>query len=61
MTWLRAGTPALAILSLTVLEFRALSLGIDGTLFGAVVALIAGIGGFRLAHLWGGKNDKPTE
>lgn len=61
MTWLRAATPALAILALTVLEFRALSLGINGTLFGAVVALIAGIGGFRLRRIWEERNGKPTD
>lgn len=61
MKGLRFVTPILAITSLTVLEFKALSLGIDGTIFGAVIALIAGIGGFRLQQLWGGRNDKPAD
>lgn len=61
MIWLKATTPLLAILALTVLEWRALNEGLDWTLFGIVATLIAGLGGFQLRRVWEDRNDKSTE
>lgn len=40
-----------AITAIVVLELYALSKGIDGKLFGLVIAAIAGLGGYTLSSL----------
>lgn len=39
---------AIALICLALLEMYALKLGIDGVLFGGVIALIAGIVGYKV-------------
>lgn len=46
---------ALAISSILILESLALYKGIDGVMFATAIAGIAGIAGFDLGRVWGGR------
>ena len=41
-------TPIIAMLSIVVLEAIALLKGVDGAVFGIVIAALAGLGGYEL-------------
>lgn len=49
-------TPIVAIAGLVVLELKALSLGINGVLFSAVIGAISGLGGYSLKQFIGGRD-----
>lgn len=43
--------PTIAIITIALLEYKALCLGIDGKLLGLTIAAISGLGGYELKRI----------